>query len=136
MFIVTFLSLWQKLGVNVRGNSILAITRTSRYYRSTVPGKIERLLGLSKDIEGKWIFKGDKIFVRRQWLGAHTAGSQKEFRLLKKWKDSWWNIYVHQRLRHGRRFKCQVNTNGLKKSYVVRIRRGQIEEARFRRGIG
>ncbi len=43
----------------------LASTRIGKYYRTTVPGEVRKLLGLSQGDSIVWILDGDKIVIEK-----------------------------------------------------------------------
>lgn len=43
----------------------LAVTRVGRYYRTTIPRDVRKLLDASENDEIEWIFNDGKIVVRK-----------------------------------------------------------------------
>ena len=43
------------------------------------------------------------------------------FKLLKTWRYRWWNVYLYECPRCKGRFRWQVDPEGKRKSYVMRI---------------
>jgi DNA-directed RNA polymerase subunit RPC12/RpoP len=54
-------------------------------------------------------------------LKCPHCGFEGEFKQLKMWKYSWWNVYLYQCPKCGRQFRYQVDPEGKRKSYVLRI---------------
>jgi uncharacterized Zn finger protein len=54
------------------------------------------------------------------------CGYSGDFKLLKTWKYSFWNVYFYQCPKCGGKFRYQVDPEGKRKSYVIRVgaRRG------------
>ena len=44
-----------------------------------------------------------------------------EFKLLETWKYKWWNVYFYECSKCGRRFRYQIDPEGRRKSYVIRV---------------
>jgi len=44
---------------------VLAITRIGKYFRTTVPREVRRILELKENDEIEWILEGGKIIVRK-----------------------------------------------------------------------
>lgn len=44
---------------------VLAITRVGRYYRTTIPREVRKLLDIGEDDEVEWVFEDSKIVVRK-----------------------------------------------------------------------
>jgi DNA-directed RNA polymerase subunit RPC12/RpoP len=49
------------------------------------------------------------------------CGYEGEFKLLKTWKYSWWNVYFYECPRCNGRFRWQVDPGGIKKSFTIRL---------------
>jgi len=49
---------------------ILATTRIGKYYRTTVPREVRRILELKENDEIEWVLESDKIVVRKR-QGSH-----------------------------------------------------------------
>jgi len=54
------------------------------------------------------------------------CGYEGEHTLLTTWEDSWWDVYFYQCLKCGGKFRYQVDPEGKRKSYIIKIgvRRG------------
>lgn len=50
---------------------ILATTRVGKYYRTTVPREVRRLLGINVNDGIEWVFEDGKIVVRKAPGGSH-----------------------------------------------------------------
>jgi len=48
---------------------VLAITRIGKYYRTTVPREVRKILELNENDEIEWVLENDKIVVRKR-LGS------------------------------------------------------------------
>lgn len=44
---------------------VLAITRVGRFYRTTVPREVRKLLSISERDLIEWVFEDGKVFVRK-----------------------------------------------------------------------
>jgi len=44
---------------------VLSVTRVGRYYRTTIPREVRKLLGLSEGDEVEWVFEDGRVVVRR-----------------------------------------------------------------------
>jgi len=44
----------------------LAVTRIGKYYRTTVPREVRKILELNENDEIEWVFENDKIVVRKR----------------------------------------------------------------------
>jgi len=44
---------------------VLAVTRIGKYYRTTVPREVRKILELNENDEIKWVLENDKIVVRK-----------------------------------------------------------------------
>jgi DNA-directed RNA polymerase subunit RPC12/RpoP len=44
-----------------------------------------------------------------------------EFKLLKTWRYSWWNVYLYECPKCGGRFRWQADPTGVKKRCVIRV---------------
>ena len=53
---------------------MLATTRVGKYYRTTVPREVRRLLGINEDDEIEWVFEDGKVVVRRK--GGEVGNGQ------------------------------------------------------------
>jgi DNA-directed RNA polymerase subunit RPC12/RpoP len=49
------------------------------------------------------------------------CGFEGEFKSLKTWKYSFWNVYLYVCPKCGGRFRWQVDPSGKHKSYVIRV---------------
>ena len=45
---------------------MLAVTRIGKYYRTTVPREVRRILELKENDEIEWVLESDKVVVRRR----------------------------------------------------------------------
>ena len=45
---------------------VLAVTRVGRYYRTTVPREVRRLLGIEENDEVEWVFENGKVIIRKR----------------------------------------------------------------------
>ena len=45
---------------------VLATTRIGKYYRTTVPREVRRILELKENDEIEWILESDRVVVRRR----------------------------------------------------------------------
>ena len=45
---------------------VLAATRVGRYYRTTIPREVRKLLGIDENDEVEWVFEDNKIVVRKK----------------------------------------------------------------------
>ena len=45
---------------------VLAVTRVGRYYRTTVPREVRKILELNEKDEVEWVLENDKIVVRKR----------------------------------------------------------------------
>jgi len=45
---------------------VLAVTRIGKYYRTTVPREVRRILELKANDEIEWVLESDKVVVRRR----------------------------------------------------------------------
>jgi AbrB family looped-hinge helix DNA binding protein len=48
---------------------VLATTRVGRYYRTTVPREVRRLLGINENDKIEWVFEDSKVVVRKKGGG-------------------------------------------------------------------
>jgi len=48
---------------------VLATTRIGRYYRTTVPREVRRILELRENDEIEWVLENDRVIVRKR-LGS------------------------------------------------------------------
>jgi DNA-directed RNA polymerase subunit RPC12/RpoP len=53
------------------------------------------------------------------------CGFEDEFKLLKTWKYSWWNVYLYECPKCGGRFRYQVDPEGKRKNFILRVRKGR-----------
>ncbi|MEM1831832.1 MAG: AbrB/MazE/SpoVT family DNA-binding domain-containing protein [Desulfurococcaceae archaeon] len=44
---------------------VMARTRVGRYYRTTIPREVRKLLELKENDEGEWVFENGVIYVRK-----------------------------------------------------------------------
>ena len=44
---------------------VLAITRVGKYYRTTVPREVRKLLSISENDSIEWVFEDGKIIIRK-----------------------------------------------------------------------
>uniref|UniRef100_A0A7J2TAN4 AbrB/MazE/SpoVT family DNA-binding domain-containing protein n=1 Tax=Ignisphaera aggregans TaxID=334771 RepID=A0A7J2TAN4_9CREN len=45
---------------------VLAVTRIGKYYRTTVPREVRKLLGVDENDEVEWIFEDNKVIIRKK----------------------------------------------------------------------
>jgi AbrB family looped-hinge helix DNA binding protein len=45
---------------------VLAVTRVGRYYRTTIPREVRKLLGINENDEIEWVFEDNKVIVRKK----------------------------------------------------------------------
>ena len=45
---------------------VLAVTRIGKYYRTTVPREVRKILELNEDDEIEWVLENDRIIVRKR----------------------------------------------------------------------
>jgi AbrB family looped-hinge helix DNA binding protein len=45
---------------------VLAVTRVGRYYRTTIPREVRKLLGINENDEIEWVFEGNKVIIRKK----------------------------------------------------------------------
>jgi len=45
---------------------VLATTRIGKYYRTTVPREVRKILELNENDEIEWVLENDKIVVRKR----------------------------------------------------------------------
>lgn len=45
---------------------VLATTRVGRYYRTTIPREVRKLLGIGLNDEIEWVFEDGKIVIRKR----------------------------------------------------------------------
>jgi DNA-directed RNA polymerase subunit RPC12/RpoP len=57
----------------------------------------------------------------RKVVKCPYCGYEGEFKLLKTWKYSWWNVYFYECPRCNGRFRWQVDPRGIKKSFTIRL---------------
>jgi len=50
---------------------VLAITRIGRYYRTTVPREVRKLLNINENDMIEWIFEDGKVIVRKTSGGSN-----------------------------------------------------------------
>jgi len=46
--------------------SDLAVTRVGRYYRTTIPREVRKILGLNSGDSVEWVLEGGRIVVRKR----------------------------------------------------------------------
>lgn len=49
------------------------------------------------------------------------CGYEGEYRLLKTWKYRWWDVYLYQCPKCGRKFRYQVDPTGKRKSFTIKL---------------
>jgi len=61
--------------ISITGNSIvgaiehmpvLAITKVGRYYRTTIPREVRKLLNINENDEIEWVFEDNKVIIRKK----------------------------------------------------------------------
>lgn len=45
---------------------ILATTKVGKYYRTTIPREVRKLLNINENDEIEWIFEDNKVFIRKK----------------------------------------------------------------------
>jgi len=45
---------------------VLAITRIGRYYRTTIPREVRKLLGIDEGSEIEWVFEDGRVVIRKR----------------------------------------------------------------------
>lgn len=45
---------------------VLAVTKVGKYYRTTIPREVRKLLNINENDEIEWIFEDDKVVVRKK----------------------------------------------------------------------
>jgi AbrB family looped-hinge helix DNA binding protein len=45
---------------------VLAVTRVGRYYRTTIPREVRKLLDINENDEIEWVFEDSKVIVRKR----------------------------------------------------------------------
>ena len=45
---------------------VLAITKVGKYYRTTIPREVRRLLNIKEDDKIEWVFEGNRAIIRRK----------------------------------------------------------------------
>jgi uncharacterized Zn finger protein len=56
------------------------------------------------------------------------CGFEGEFKLLKTWKYSWWDVHFYECPKCGGRFRYQVDPTGKYKSYIIRVGIGRSQK--------
>jgi len=46
---------------------VMARTRIGRYYRTTIPREVRKLLELRENDEVEWVFENGVVYVREVW---------------------------------------------------------------------
>jgi len=46
--------------------AVLAVTRVGRYYRTTIPREVRKILGLNSGDSVEWVLEDGKIVVRKK----------------------------------------------------------------------
>lgn len=46
--------------------SVSAITKVGRYYRTTIPREVRKLLGINENDKIEWVFEDIKVIVRKK----------------------------------------------------------------------
>lgn len=49
------------------------------------------------------------------------CGFEGKYKLLKTWRYSWWNVYFYECPNCRRKFRYQVDPEGKKKSFTIKI---------------
>ncbi len=50
----------------VEGMPVLAVTKVGRYYRTTIPREVRKLLNISENDEIEWVFEDNKVIIRKK----------------------------------------------------------------------
>ena len=45
---------------------VLAVTRVGRYYRTTIPREVRKLLGIGVNDEVEWVFEDGKVVIKKR----------------------------------------------------------------------
>ena len=45
---------------------VLSVTKVGRYYRTTIPREVRRLLDIDENDEIEWVFEDNKIIIRKK----------------------------------------------------------------------
>jgi len=45
---------------------VLAITKVGRYYRTTIPREVKKLLNINENDEIEWVFEDNKVIIRKK----------------------------------------------------------------------
>ena len=45
---------------------VLAVTKVGKYYRTTIPREVRKLLNINENDEIEWIFEDNKVVVRKK----------------------------------------------------------------------
>lgn len=45
---------------------VLSVTKVGRYYRTTIPREVRKLLGIGENDEIEWVFEDNKIVIRKK----------------------------------------------------------------------
>jgi len=45
---------------------VLSVTRVGRYYRTTIPREVRKLLDINENDEIEWLFESGKIIVKKR----------------------------------------------------------------------
>jgi len=114
--------------------SVLATTRVGRYYRTTVPREVRRLLGIKEGDEVEWAFEDGKVVVRKG-AGDVTkcpfCGYEADASKFKPLRDPWKFRFYEVKMLECPRCYSTFNyyfgispRNGKVSEFVIRIRPG------------
>jgi len=53
------------------------------------------------------------------------CGYKGDFKLLKTWKYKWWDVYFYECPHCLGKFRWQIDPEGKKKSYIIKVRKGR-----------
>ena len=110
----------------------LAITRLGKYFRTTVPREVRKLLGLRENDEIVWIFENGKIIIKKKgekrdircpFCGYETDVSA--FKLLREpWRFRFYTVRMLECPKCHKVFNYYfgVSPRGKRSEYVIKIR--------------
>lgn len=45
---------------------VLAVTKVGKYYRTTIPREVRKLLNINENDEIEWIFEDNKVIIKKK----------------------------------------------------------------------
>lgn len=45
---------------------VLAVTKVGKYYRTTIPREVRKLLSINENDEIEWVFEDNKVIIRKK----------------------------------------------------------------------